>query len=238
MVRRCGRAMRRCSLPSPPFLLPPWRQLGAAALHCSSTSSPRATAAIIPSRSQLRSLGRSRGSAPCGLCAPPARPRPACSAAAPDRWPYRPGAAIAFAGRLQPVSGRRVRAASGFCRRSRSRGGARPVPAASSTCQPVYSRAALRPAQLPLTTAAARPPLCRPLPLPRPAGRRGTAAMAGPGSYTNGPTSREAEVAPAPKRIKVNSGTWQHFVGPSYSVSGMLLTEHRMTVPLDHSGAF
>lgn len=109
--------------------------------------------------------------------------------------------------------------------------------------QPTRRRVAgrARPAQLPLTTAAAaaaaRLPPCRPLPLPRPAGRRGTTAMAGPGSYTNGPTPREAEVAPAPKRIKVNSGTWQHFVGPSYAVSGMLLTDHRMTVPLDHSGA-
>jgi pimeloyl-ACP methyl ester carboxylesterase len=60
--------------------------------------------------------------------------------------------------------------------------------------------------------------------------------MAGPDSYSNGPTTREAEVAPAPKRIKVNSGNWQHFVGPSYAVSGMQLTDHRMTVPLDHSG--
>ncbi|KAI7844714.1 hypothetical protein COHA_001802 [Chlorella ohadii] len=61
--------------------------------------------------------------------------------------------------------------------------------------------------------------------------------MAGPGSYTNGPGAREvAELAPAPKRIKVNSGSWQHFVGPSYAVSGLLCTDHRMTVPLDHSG--
>ncbi len=87
--------------------------------------------------------------------------------------------------------------------------------------------------------AALAPPPRRPLPLPHPAGRRGAAAMAGPGSYTNGPGAREAaELAPAPKRIKVNSGSWQHFVGPSYAVSGLLCTDHRMTVPLDHSGAW
>lgn len=59
--------------------------------------------------------------------------------------------------------------------------------------------------------------------------------MAG-ASYTNGPTAREMEAAPAPKRVKLSSGSWQHFVGPTYAVSGLLLTDHRMTVPLDHSG--
>lgn len=78
---------------------------------------------------------------------------------------------------------------------------------------------------------------CRPVPLPHPAARRGATAMAGPGSHSNGPAGSEApEAAPAPKRIKVNSGSWQHFVGPSYAVTGLLLTDHRMTVPLDHSG--
>lgn len=76
-----------------------------------------------------------------------------------------------------------------------------------------------------------------PVPLPHPAARRGATAMAGPGSHSNGPAGSEApEAAPAPKRIKVNSGSWQHFVGPSYAVTGLLLTDHRMTVPLDHSG--
>lgn len=45
-----------------------------------------------------------------------------------------------------------------------------------------------------------------------------------------------AAAAPA-KRPKLNGGGWQHFVGPTYCVTGLQLTDHTMRVPLDHTGA-
>ncbi|PSC70862.1 Proline iminopeptidase [Micractinium conductrix] len=45
--------------------------------------------------------------------------------------------------------------------------------------------------------------------------------------------------APASKRTKINGGStmWEHHVGPTYTVTGLQLTDHTMSVPLDHTGA-
>lgn len=39
------------------------------------------------------------------------------------------------------------------------------------------------------------------------------------------------------KRPKLNGGSWQHSVGPTYHVTGLQLTDHTIRVPLDHSGS-
>ncbi|KAL4424352.1 hypothetical protein ABPG75_001653 [Micractinium tetrahymenae] len=42
---------------------------------------------------------------------------------------------------------------------------------------------------------------------------------------------------PPSKRAKLNGGSWEHHLGPTYYVTGLQLTDHRLRVPLDHSGA-
>lgn len=41
---------------------------------------------------------------------------------------------------------------------------------------------------------------------------------------------------PPSKRAKLNGGSWEHHLGPTYYVTGLQLTDHRLRVPLDHSG--
>lgn len=41
---------------------------------------------------------------------------------------------------------------------------------------------------------------------------------------------------PPTKRAKFNGGSWEHHLGPTYYVTGLQLTDHRLRVPLDHSG--
>lgn len=43
-------------------------------------------------------------------------------------------------------------------------------------------------------------------------------------------------LSPVPKRARTN-GSREHRIGSTYNVTGLQLTDHTLTVPLDHTGA-